>query len=197
MSLNKIMKNKLIIVEGPQGTGKTTLTNYLREKLSSSNLYRLSGQKDKSKKGKKYSYEMYSALLDYLSKMQEIPMDLIFDRTFFTEEIYARLDYKDYSFSDIYEELLKKFNQLNYDKYLLILYLKNTELYRKRLERDFHHNYQTFSIENSENQQQAYMILGEEIMQNKENTVKVIYLPMDNFEQAYNQIDHLFGGEDS
>ena len=53
MSLNKIMKNKLIIVEGPQGTGKTTLTNYLREKLSGSNLYRLSGQKDKSKKGKK------------------------------------------------------------------------------------------------------------------------------------------------
>ena len=197
MSLNKIMKNKLIIVEGPQGTGKTTLTNYLREKLSGSNLYRLSGQKDKSKKGKKYSYEMYSALLDYLSKMQEIPMDLIFDRTFFTEEIYARLGYKDYSFSDIYEELLKKFNQLNYDKYLLILYLKNTELYRKRLERDFHHNYQAFSIENSENQQQAYMILGEEIMKKKENTIKVIYLPMDDFEQAYNQIDHLFGGEDS
>ena len=197
MSLNKIMKNKLIIVEGPQGIGKTTLTNYLREKLSGSNLYRLSGQKDKSKKGKKFSYEMYSALLDYLSKMQEIPMDLIFDRTFFTEEIYARLGYKDYSFSDIYEELLKKFNQLNYDKYLLILYLKNTELYRKRLERDFHHNYQAFSIENSENQQQAYMILGEEIMKKKENTIKVIYLPMDDFEQAYNQIDHLFGGEDS
>ena len=46
------MKSKLIIVEGPQGTGKTTLTNYLRENLASSNLYRLSGQKDKSEKGK-------------------------------------------------------------------------------------------------------------------------------------------------
>ena len=41
------------------------------------------------------------------------------------------------------------------------------------------------------------MTLGEEIKKNKENTIKVIYLPMDDFEQAYNQIDHLFGGEDS
>lgn len=40
-------KQKLIIVEGPQGTGKTTLTNYLRDNIPGSNLYRLSGQKIK------------------------------------------------------------------------------------------------------------------------------------------------------
>ena len=38
-------KSKIIIVEGPQGTGKTTLTNYLRENIPGSNLYRLHGQK--------------------------------------------------------------------------------------------------------------------------------------------------------
>jgi thymidylate kinase len=68
--------SKMIIVEGPQGTGKTTLTNYLRDNLSSSNLYRLSGQKDKTITGKDYSKKMYYALIEYLEKMQQIPMDI-------------------------------------------------------------------------------------------------------------------------
>ena len=78
-------KNRIIIVEGPQGTGKTTLTNYLRDNIPASNLYRLSGQKDKTNNGKEKSIIMYNALLDYLYKMQEVEMDLIFDRTFFTD----------------------------------------------------------------------------------------------------------------
>ena len=86
-------KNRLIIVEGPQGTGKTTLTNYLRDNIPSSNLLRLSGSKDKTKTGKEISRNMYYALQDYLKKMENIPMDFIFDRTFFTEEVYARLGY--------------------------------------------------------------------------------------------------------
>ena len=189
------MKSKLIIVEGPQGTGKTTLTNYLRENLASSNLYRLSGQKDKSEKGKKASEKMYEALLDYLEKMQEIPMDLIFDRTFFTEEIYSRLGYKEYDFSDIYQNLLERLNKLDFEKYLIILYLENTELYEERLKRDFHHNYQAFSLENSEHQQQAYLKLGEELSNNNENTIKIIRLPMDDFTKSYQEIDKIFRGE--
>ena len=189
------MKSKLIIVEGPQGTGKTTLTNYLRENLASSNLYRLSGQKDKSEKGKKASEKMYEALLDYLEKMQEIPMDLIFDRTFFTEEIYSRLGYKEYDFSDIYQNLLERLNKLDFEKYLIILYLENTELYEERLKRDFHHNYQAFSLENSEHQQQAYLKLGEELSNNTENTIKIIRLPMDDFTKSYQEIDKIFRGE--
>lgn len=46
-------KNRMIIVEGPQGTGKTTLAEYLRDNIPASNLYRLSGQRDKSESGKK------------------------------------------------------------------------------------------------------------------------------------------------
>ena len=189
------MKSKLIIVEGPQGTGKTTLTNYLRENLASSNLYRLSGQKDKSEKGKKASEKMYEALLDYLEKMQEISMDLIFDRTFFTEEIYSRLGYKEYDFSDIYQNLLKRLNKLDFEKYLIILYLENTDLYEERLKRDFHHNYQTFSLENSKHQQQAYLNLGDELSNNTENTIKIIRLPMDDFTKSYQEIDKIFRGE--
>ena len=189
------MKNRLIIVEGPQGTGKTTLSNYLRENMPGSNLYRLSGQKDKTEKGKIYSEKMYTALLDYLEKLEEIPINLIFDRTFFTEEIYSRLGYKEYNFSDIYKKLLEKFNKLDFEKYLIILYLENTDLYSERLKRESHHNYQAFSLENSANQQQAYLKLSEEIEKDEENTIKIIRLPMDDFKKSYQQIENIMRGE--
>ena len=41
-------KDTIIIVEGPQGAGKTTFTNYLREKMGATDLYRLTGIKDKT-----------------------------------------------------------------------------------------------------------------------------------------------------
>lgn len=111
-------QNKMIIVEGPQGTGKTTLTNFLRDNIPGSNLYRLSGQKDKTITGKNISEKMYNSLLAYLRSMEDIPMDLIFDRTFFTEEVYGRLGYKEYQFTEIYNDLVRQLDALNYDIYL-------------------------------------------------------------------------------
>ncbi len=181
-------KNRIIIVEGPQGTGKTTLTNYLRENIPSSNLYRLAGQKNKQKEGKKISEKMYIALLDYLENMQEIPMDLIFDRTFFSEEIYARLGYKEYSFKDVYETLVKRLEKLNYNIYFLVLYLENSKIYEKRLERE-HHTYQAFSVENSMNQQKKYLEMAEEL---KNTSIKTIPLAMDDFDESYKKINEIF-----
>ena len=176
-------KNRIIIVEGPQGTGKTTLANFLRENIAGSNLYRLSGQKDKSVMGKEYSIAMYNALFDYMKKMEAIPMDLIFDRTFFTEEVYGRLGYKEYSFTDEYFSLLSRLNKLKYDIYYYSLYLDKVDLFRKRLERPNHHQYQTFSIDNSVNQQKVYHDIACEI---KEKTnIFVEELAMDDFDRAY------------
>ena len=45
-------RSKVIIVEGPQGAGKTTLTNMLRELITSTNLIRMSGVKDKTETDK-------------------------------------------------------------------------------------------------------------------------------------------------
>lgn len=182
-------KNRIIIIEGPQGTGKTTLANYLRENIASSNLYRLSGQKDKTISGKEVSKKMYNALLTYLEAMQDIGMDLIFDRTFFTEEVYARLGYKEYSFTDVYQDLLQKLNSLNYDIYFCLLYLKNPELYRERLQRESHHNYQSFSLENSVNQQNVYLEISQEL---KDTTINVLEIPMDNFAESYQLIRKKF-----
>ena len=183
-------RQKLIIVEGPQGTGKTTLTNYLRDNIAGSNLYRLSGQKDKTETGKEYSIKMYDALIKYLEAMQEIPMDLIFDRTFFTEEVYGRLGYKEYEFTDVYEDLTEKLVNLNYDIYFISLYLHNVELYRQRLARESHHNYQSFSIENSINQQVIYKVISDYL---ETKGINVIRLAMDDFEESYKIVDDTFG----
>ena len=53
------MKDTIIIVEGPQGAGKTTFTNYLREKMSATDLYRLAGIKDKTETGHKKIEKKY------------------------------------------------------------------------------------------------------------------------------------------
>lgn len=180
-------KNRLIIVEGPQGTGKTGLSNYLRDTISGSNLYRLSGQKDKTITGKAFSEKMYYALFDYLKKMEDIPMDLVFDRTFFTEEVYARLGYKEYDFHDVYLELVNKLCNLDFDIYLILLYLKNPNLYEERLKRT-HHNYQAFSLKNSMDQQAIYLKMEEELQDNK---IKVIPLATDDFDEAYTKINQI------
>ena len=175
--------DKMIIVEGPQGAGKTTLANYLRDNIPGSNLYRLSGQKDKSLNGLEYSRKMYDALFEYLAKMQKVPMDMIFDRTFTTEEVYARLGYKDYSFTEDYEAYLKMLERLEYDIYYFSLYLRDINLYAKRLDRGEHHNYQEFSVDNSRNQQELFLEMSRDLGQLK--NVNAIQLPMDDFDEAY------------
>ena len=62
--------SKLIVVEGPQGAGKTTITDYLRYAMSYTNLYRLCGTADSSKEGKKKAEEMYEGLIRYLKDLE-------------------------------------------------------------------------------------------------------------------------------
>ncbi|MBR6072996.1 MAG: hypothetical protein IKP76_01565 [Bacilli bacterium] len=174
---------RMVIVEGPQGAGKSTLANYLRDNIPGANLYRLSGQKDKTLTGLEHSRKMYDALFEYLTKMQSVPMDMIFDRTFTTEEVYSRLGYKDYSFTEDYEAYLKMLERLNYDIYYFSLYLRDIELYKQRLDRGGHHNYQSFSVDNSRNQQETFLEISHDLSELK--NVNAIQLPMDDFDEAY------------
>lgn len=180
---------KFIVVEGPQGCGKTGLTNYLRDNIAASNLYRLSGQKDKTHTGKEKSKKMYFALLDYLKEIEHCDMNLIFDRTFFTEQVYALLGYKEYDFTDVYDELLDRLGALDYEIYYISLYLEDVNVFETRLNR-VHHNYQAFSLENSVNQQNTYKSLLPQIKTLKNTTV--IELAMDDFDKAYEKINEIF-----
>lgn len=180
------MKNRgnIIIIEGPQGVGKSTMANFLRDNLASSNLYRLTGIKDKAKTGYDKNKRMYLNLLNYMEELEDTELNLIFDRTFFTEQVYCLLGFKEYKFDDVYERLVQKLNALDFNIYYVVLYLNDTSIYEKRLKRQ-HHQYQAFSIESSVNQQNTYLKLADNL---KEANINVLKIATDNYEKAYNEL---------
>lgn len=180
------MKDKIIIVEGPQGAGKTTFTNYLREKIVATDLYRLTGIKDKGIDGLEKIKRKYMKLLEYVENCSDV--NLLFDRTFFSEEIYGRLGYKEYSFSEVYEELLKKLDSLDFDIYLIVLYLKDVSEYEERIKDRNKHQYQKFDIESSIKQQEAYLKLADEV-EKKTKNIKVIRYCTESSENYDEKID--------
>lgn len=64
-------RGNIIIIEGPQGVGKSTMANFLRDNLASSNLYRLTGIKDKTITGYAKTKKMYLSLLNYIETLEE------------------------------------------------------------------------------------------------------------------------------
>ena len=172
--------SKLIVVEGPQGAGKTTITDFLRHTLPYSNLYRLSGTADSTAAGKKKAEEMYIDLLDYMKKLENKSINLIFDRTFFTEENYCRLGIKEYTFTDVYEKLLDQFAKLDFDIYYITLYLQDENEYVERLKRDGKAVFKgaEFKAESSIKQQRVYLEMSKEVKE-KYNNINVLDIAND------------------
>lgn len=157
--------SKIIIVEGAQGAGKTTITDYIRHAIPYTNLYRLSGTADSTPTGRAKSEKMYIDLVDYIEKLQNMSINLLFDRTFFTEEIYCRLRFKEYTFSDIYEKLLNRLANMDFEIYYITLYLSDENEFEKRLNRagKAKNAYAKFNKQSSINQQNAYLKMADEI----------------------------------
>lgn len=187
--------SKLIVVEGAQGAGKTTITDFLRYSLSYTNLYRLCGTSDSSKEGKKKAEDMYINLLEYIKKMENKNINLVFDRTFFTEENYCRLGKKDYTFTDVYEKLLEEFSKLDFEIYYITLYLEDVEKYNARLDRKDKAAFKNskFEAENSINQQRVYLQMAEEIKEKYPN-IHVINIANDrDFEETKKELRKVIG----
>lgn len=169
--------SKIIIVEGAQGAGKTTITDYIRHAIPYTNLYRLSGTADSTPTGRAKSEKMYIDLVDYIEKLQNMSIHLLFDRTFFTEEIYCRLGFKEYTFNDIYEKLLNRLANMDFEIYYITLYLSDENEFEKRLNRagKAKNAYAKFNKQSSINQQNAYLKMADEIAE-KYPQIKVIKL---------------------
>ena len=126
---------------------------------------RMSGTADSTVAGKKKAEDMYVNLIEYIKKMENKSINLIFDRTFFTEENYCRLGVKQYSFTDVYEKLLDEFANLDFEIYYITLYLENENEYVERLKRDGKAVFKgaEFKAENSKKQQKIYLEMSDEI----------------------------------
>lgn len=188
------MKNDvIIIVEGPQGVGKTTFTNYLRENMAATDLYRLSGIKDRTETGLAKIRTKYEKLIEYMENCEDINM--IFDRTFFTNEVYSRLGYQKYSFKETYQSLLSKLDSMKnadkYDIYLVMAYLQDESLYETRIKRD-KHQYQKFEVESSILQQREYLKMADEVEKQTKN-IKVIRFANDTEEMFKENVQKYFG----
>lgn len=185
--------SKIIIVEGPQGAGKTTITDYIRNVIPHTNLYRLSGTSDASPEGKKKATKMYDDLMNYVEKLENMSINLLFDRTFFTEEIYCRLGFKEYSFTDVYERLISKLNKMDFEIYYITLFLGDTNEYEKRLVREGKAKvkYAEFDKQSSINQQNEYLKMADEIKQNYKNIHVVNMDTSRDFEITKNELKEL------
>ena len=186
-------KDVIIIVEGPQGVGKTTFTNYLREHMVATDLYRLSGIKDRGETGHAKIKLKYEKLIEYMENCSDINM--VFDRTFFTNEVYSRLGYQKYSFAATYQSLLEKLDNMKnisqYDVYLVVTYLQDESLYEKRIKRD-KHEYQKFEVESSVMQQREYLKMADEVEKQTKN-IKVVRFANDTEEIFEENVRKYFG----
>ena len=179
-------KKSIIIAEGPQGVGKTGLAEYCRENIPYSNLYRLYGTSDKTITGHDKAKNMYIDLLDYLKKLENADLNLLFDRTFFTEEAFCRLGYKAYSFSDVYFDLVHKLNDIKLNIFVIFLYLEDINLYKERLNRDKTKSFTQFTLDSSVEQQKVYLEMAKELQEY--DNINPIVVPTDDFGIAYNKI---------
>jgi len=187
--------SKIIIVEGAQGAGKTTVTDYLRNVLKHTNLYRLSGISDSTITGLEKSSKMYYDLLEYMQKMENLNINMLFDRTFFSEENYCRLGKKEYSFTEVYNDLLEKFSKLDFEIYYITVYLEDEQLFENRLKREgkVEPAYAKFSGENSIKQQREYLKMAEEV-KNKYSNIKVFNIENGKkLEETQKELNEIFG----
>lgn len=163
--------SKIIIFEGAQGAGKTSATDFVRSYLPYTNLYRLAGTADKTVAGLEKARKMYNILLDYVENMENLSINLLFDRTFFTEEIYCRLGFKEYVFDQVYNSLVERLSGMDFDIYYITLYLEDESLFEDRLKREGKGvtDYAKYAAESSIKQQNAYLQIAAEIEQSFPN----------------------------
>lgn len=104
---------KITIIEGARGVGKSTITRMLRDGLTNTLLINMTGNNEDSEQGKEATFRHYKNLLTYLGyeKFDESPFNFLFDRTFFSEQVYSMM-YKSYDFTSEYNKLLHDLNNL-------------------------------------------------------------------------------------
>ena len=182
--------NKLIIVEGPQGVGKSTVTNYIRDKLPYTNLLRLAGLPDNSIEGLPKVIKYYKQLFKYLDKMSNTGINFVLDRFFITEQVYSELGFKQYDFTKYFMKFLDKLTLLDYDNIMKELNNLNERL--KRIDKGVT-SYANYSFLSSIKQQDKYEELSKIILNGYWPWIEVNSVATDigDLSQVLQEIDYI------
>lgn len=150
---------KVIILEGPRGTGKSTVGRLLRDTIEGATLMNPTGFGTDGADGLHKITEYYQSLDTYLHELASADSEfvVIFDRTFFSEWVYSRI-YKSYNFTPMYDYLLTSLLSCAESVHLFFLSIESEEELAGRLSRDkvklFNHVDE--SVAQSTKQQQYY-----------------------------------------
>lgn len=152
-------RQKLILVHGGQGCGKSSVTNALREKMTHTTLMRLAGV-PKQDEANLCSLQYHMSMLEAVNQCYGTGMNFVFDRSFLCERIYANMGFKDHSFEKEVQILRQGICELatRYDIYFVLL-TATEETLKQRLNREGKPQFEQvkFSAKNSIKQQEEYL----------------------------------------
>lgn len=129
---------EITILEGSRGTGKSTLAFKLRQLTPETTLINFTGFHDEGEEGLTKSYVYYSAFMQLFNRLSKHESKFVFDRFFFSEAVYSQL-YKDYDFTELYNELLNDLEfiaNLGVKINIFFLTINDEEELKNRLIRD-------------------------------------------------------------
>lgn len=155
------MKNKLIIVEGAIGSGKSSLAHNLRETMSHTTMFSLSSIENDNEFT---NYQYHADILNMILGGRNLKSNFILCRSFISNEVYARLNKKDYDNNRNFRILTNKLELLQYyyDVHVIIL-ASNPNEYERRLGKRNKFELIEHNVKEALAQQREYLLLADEL----------------------------------
>ena len=153
-------KQSILLIHGAQGSGKSTITNLLREKMTHTTLLRLAGVPSNQEEANHQALRYHVAMLEAVNQAYGTGMNFIFDRSYLCEKVYANLGFKTHSFEKEIKVITTGMKELakRYNVYFVLL-TASEEVFEKRLKREGKAVFESvqFSPINSITQQEEYL----------------------------------------
>ena len=153
-------KQSILFIHGAQGSGKSTVTNRLREKMTHTTLLRLAGVPSQQEGADRQSLRYHVAMLEAVNQAYGTGMNFIFDRSYLCEKVYANLGFKPHSFEKEIKVITTGIKELvmRYNIYYVLL-TASEETFKERLNREGKAVFESvyFDSSNSIAQQEEYL----------------------------------------
>jgi thymidylate kinase len=179
----------VLILEGPRGVGKTTQARNIRQKISEITLVNPTGFHLDGDMGYDKITEYYNSWLDFISSLKYHDSTFVFDRFFFTEQVFSPL-YKDYDFSRFYNQAVRRLHESADKVTIVFLTINDEDELKERLVRDkVPFGKAKESVEETMRQQESYSLLMSELSNNYAFDSKFKVITLDTTGKTPEQVE--------